>query len=254
MDPLYRIDHRGAPRHALRRHDGWRLLDGDPFGAHTVGAALDTDSPRLLAPVMPSKIVAVGLNYKDHAAEMNKALPEEPLIFLKPSTAVIGTGVPIVIPSGAGRVDYEAEVGVVIGKTARHVPAARAHEYVLGLTCVNDVTDRDLQRRDVQYTRAKGFDTFAPLGPCIVSGDLDRPIRVESRVNGETRQQSSTRELIFSIRDLVAFVTRVMTLLPGDIISTGTPRGVGPLVPGDEVVVAIEGVGELVNDVVADQE
>ncbi|MEO2196016.1 MAG: fumarylacetoacetate hydrolase family protein [bacterium] len=254
MDPLYRIDHRGAPRHALRRHDGWRLLDGDPFGAHTVGAALDTDSPRLLAPVMPSKIVAVGLNYKDHAAEMNKALPEEPLIFLKPSTAVIGTGVPIVIPSGAGRVDYEAEVGVVIGKTARHVPAARAHEYVLGLTCVNDVTDRDLQRRDVQYTRAKGFDTFAPLGPCIVSGDLDRPIRVESRVNGETRQQSSTRELIFSIRDLVEFVTRVMTLLPGDIISTGTPPGVGPLAPGDEVVVAIEGVGELVNEVVADQE
>jgi len=191
------------------------------------------------------------LNYKDHAAEMNKALPEEPLIFLKPSTAVIGTGVPIVIPSGAGRVDYEAEVGVVIGKTARHVPASRAHEYVLGLTCVNDVTDRDLQRRDVQYTRAKGFDSFAPLGPCIVSGDLDRPIRVESRVNGETRQQSSTRELIFPIRDLVAFVTRVMTLLPGDIISTGTPPGVGPLVPGDEVVVAIEGVGELVNEVVA---
>ena len=254
MDPLYRIDYRGAPRHALRRHDGWRLLDGDPFGAYTVGAALDTDSPRLLAPVMPSKIVAVGLNYKDHAAEMNKALPEEPLIFLKPSTAVIGTGVPIVIPSGAGRVDYEAEVGVVISKTARHVPASRAHEYVLGLTCVNDVTDRDLQRRDVQYTRAKGFDTFAPLGPCIVSGDLDRPIRVESRVNGETRQQSSTRELIFPIRDLVAFVTRVMTLLPGDIISTGTPPGVGPLVPGDEVVVAIEGVGELVNDVVAAQE
>ncbi|HCE04195.1 MAG TPA: hypothetical protein DEQ98_13260 [Acidobacteria bacterium] len=251
MDPLYRIDYRGAPRHALRRHDGWRLLDGDPFGAHTVGAALDTDSPRLLAPVIPSKIVAVGLNYKDHAAEMNKALPEEPLIFLKPSTAVIGTGVPIVIPSGAGRVDYEAEVGVVIGKTARHVPAARVHEYVLGLTCVNDVTDRDLQRRDVQYTRAKGFDSFAPLGPCIVSGDLDRPIRVESRVNGETRQQSSTRELIFSIRDLVEFVTRVMTLLPGDIISTGTPPGVGPLVPGDEVVVAIEGVGELVNEVVA---
>jgi 2-keto-4-pentenoate hydratase/2-oxohepta-3-ene-1,7-dioic acid hydratase in catechol pathway len=203
---------------------------------------------------MPSKIVAVGLNYKDHAAEMNKALPEEPLIFLKPSTAVIGTGVPIVIPSGAGRVDYEAEVGVVIGKTARHVPASRAHEYVLGLTCVNDVTDRDLQRRDVQYTRAKGFDTFAPLGPCIVSGDLDRPIRVESRVNGETRQQSSTRDLIFPIRDLVAFVTRVMTLLPGDIISTGTPPGVGPLVPGDEVVVAIEGVGDLVNDVVAAQE
>jgi 2-keto-4-pentenoate hydratase/2-oxohepta-3-ene-1,7-dioic acid hydratase in catechol pathway len=140
-------------------------------------------------------------------------------------------------------------VGVVIGKTARHVLAADAHEYVLGLTCVNDVTDRDLQRRDVQYTRAKGFDTFAPVGPCVVSGDIDKAIGVGSRVNGETRQQSSTRELIFSIRELIEFVTRVMTLLPGDIISTGTPPGVGPLVPGDQVVVAIEGVGELVNDV-----
>ncbi len=250
MDPLYRIDHHGIARYALRRREGWRLLDGDPFGAHAVGAALDTDRPSLLAPVMPSKIVAVGLNYKDHAAEMNKALPDEPLIFLKPSTAVIGTGAAIVIPSGAGRVDYEAELGVVIGKTARHVAAAHAHEYVLGLTCVNDVTDRDLQRRDVQYTRAKGFDTFAPVGPCVVSGDIDRPLTVESRVNGETRQRSSTRELIFPIRQLVEFVTRVMTLLPGDIISTGTPPGVGPLVAGDQVVVAIEGVGELVNDVV----
>lgn len=251
MDPLYRIDHHGTPRYAVRRHDGWRLLAGDPYGEHTVGAGLETDTPRLLAPVLPSKIVAVGLNYRDHAAEMNKTLPDEPLIFLKPSTAVTGTGSAIVIPPGAGRVDYEAEVGVVIGKTARHVLAADAHEYVLGLTCVNDVTDRDLQRRDVQYTRAKGFDTFAPVGPCVVSGDIDKAIGVGSRVNGETRQQSSTRELIFSIRELVEFVTRVMTLLPGDIISTGTPPGVGPLVPGDQVVVAIEGVGELVNDVTA---
>lgn len=251
MDPLYRIDHHGTPHYALRRLQGWYLLNGDPFGVHTVGAALDTEAPRLLAPVLPSKIVAVGLNYRDHAAEMDKPLPDEPLIFLKPSTAVIGTGATIVIPPGAGRVDYEAEVGVVIGKTARNVAAADAHEYVLGLTCVNDVTDRDLQRRDVQYTRAKGFDTFAPVGPCVASVDIDRPIGVGSRVNGETRQQSSTRELIFSIRDLVAFVTRVMTLLPGDVISTGTPPGVGALVPGDQVVVAVEGVGELVNDVTA---
>jgi 2-keto-4-pentenoate hydratase/2-oxohepta-3-ene-1,7-dioic acid hydratase in catechol pathway len=203
--------------------------------------------------VVPSKIVAVGLNYKDHAAEMNKALPEEPLIFLKPSTSVVGPGEPIVIPAGAGRVDYEAEVGVVIGKTARHVPAASAHDYVLGLTCVNDVTDRDLQRRDVQYTRAKGFDTFSPVGPCVAAGDLDRSIGIESRVNGESRQSSSTSELIFSIRQLVEFVTAVMTLLPGDIISTGTPPGVGPLVAGDRVVVAVEGVGELANEVVSAQ-
>ncbi|HJN43568.1 MAG: hypothetical protein CL477_12660 [Acidobacteria bacterium] len=251
MDPIYRIEHDGRPQHALRRDGAWYLLEGDPFGQHTRGARVHGPEPRVLAPVGPSKIVAVGLNYRDHAAEMNKALPDEPLIFLKPSTAVIGTGASIVIPRDAGRVDYEAEVGVVIGRTARHVPAARAHEYVLGLTCVNDVSDRDLQRRDVQYTRAKGFDTFAPVGPCIAAGDIDQPIAVESRVNGERRQHSSTRELIFPIRRLIEFVTAVMTLLPGDIISTGTPPGVGPIVPGDQVVVAVEGVGELVNDVVA---
>ena len=251
MDLIYRIEHDGCPRHALRRDGAWHFLEGDPFGRHTAGARVAGPEPRVLSPVVPSKIVAVGLNYKDHAAEMNKPLPDEPLIFLKPSTAVIGTGASIVLPPGAGRVDYEAEVGVVIGRTARHVPAARAHEYVLGITCVNDVTDRDLQRRDVQYTRAKGFDTFAPVGPCIAVCDLDRPIAVESRINGERRQHSSTGELIFSIRRLVEFVTAVMTLVPGDIISTGTPPGVGPIVPGDRVVITVEGVGELVNDVVA---
>ncbi len=254
MDPIYRIEHDGHPTHALRRDGTWHVLEGDPFGRYTAGARVVGPEPRVLAPVVPSKIVAVGLNYKDHAAEMHKALPDEPLIFLKPSTAVIGTGASIVIPPGAGRVDYEAEVGVVIGRTARNVPAARAHEYVLGLTCVNDVTDRDLQRRDVQYTRAKGFDTFAPVGPCIAACDLDRPIAIECHVNGEHRQHSSTRELIFPIRRLVEFVTAVMTLLPGDIISTGTPPGVGPIVPGDRVVVTVEGVGELVNAVVAASE
>ena len=254
MDPIYRIEHDGHPRHVLRRDGTWYFLEGDPFGRHTAGARVEGPEPRVLSPVIPSKIVAVGLNYKDHAVEMNKPLPDEPLIFLKPSTAVIGTGASIVIPADAGRVDYEAEVGVVIGRTARNVPAARAHEYVLGLTCVNDVTDRDLQRRDVQYTRAKGFDTFAPVGPCIAACDLDRSIAVESRINGERRQHSSTRELIFPIRRLVEFVTAVMTLLPGDIISTGTPPGVGPIVPGDRVVITVEGVGELVNDVVAASE
>ena len=252
MDPIYRIEHDGHPAYASRRGEEWYLLDGNPYGSHRAGTRLD-GAPLLLAPVVPSKIVAVGLNYKDHAAEMHKALPDEPLIFLKPSTAVIGPETPIVIPAGAGRVDYEAEVGVVIGRIARHVPAARADEYVLGLTCVNDVTDRDLQRRDVQYTRAKGFDTFAPVGPCIAAGDIDRPIAVESRVNGEVRQRSTTGELIFTIRQIIEFVTAVMTLLPGDVISTGTPPGVGPLTAGDRVVVAIEGVGELANDVVAAQ-
>ena len=250
MESIYRIEHDGRVLHAVRRAAGWRALEGDVFGAPVVGAALAGPETAVLAPVAPSKIVAVGLNYRDHAAEMNKPLPDEPLIFLKPSTAVVGPGASIVLPPGAGRVDYEAELGVVIGRTARHVPAARAHEYVLGFTCVNDVTDRGLQRRDVQYTRAKGFDTFAPVGPCIAAADLDRPTGIESRVNGERRQHSSTRELIFPLRRLIEFVTAVMTLLPGDVLSTGTPPGVGPLAPGDRVVVAVEGVGELANDVV----
>ncbi len=251
MESIYRIEHDGQVLHAVRRDEAWYALEGDPCGTPAGGARLAGAAPRILAPIVPSKIVAVGLNYRDHAAEMNKALPDEPLIFLKPSTAVIGSGASIVIPPGAGRVDYEAELGVVIGRTARWVSADRAHEYVLGFTCVNDVTDRDLQRRDVQYTRAKGFDTFAPVGPCIAAADLDRPIGIESRVNGVRRQHSSTRELIFPLRQLIEFVTSVMTLLPGDILSTGTPPGVGPLAPGDRIVVAVEGVGELENEVVA---
>lgn len=251
MESVYRVEHGGRVLHAVRADGGWRALEGDPFGAASVGAPLTGGPPRVLAPVEPSKIVAVGLNYRDHAAEMNKALPDEPLIFLKPSTAVIGPGASIVLPPGAGRVDYEAELGLVIGRTARHVPADRAHEYVAGFTCVNDVTDRGLQRRDVQYTRAKGFDTFAPVGPCIAPADLDRPVGVESRVNGERRQHSSTRELIFPLRRIVEFITAVMTLLPGDVVATGTPPGVGPLAPGDRVVIEIEGVGALENHVVA---
>ncbi|MEE2636886.1 MAG: fumarylacetoacetate hydrolase family protein [Acidobacteriota bacterium] len=248
---IYRVEHAGHAVYALRQDNAWHRLEGDPFGGYRSGGVLGVESPPILPPVVPSKIVAVGLNYKDHAAEMNKPLPDEPLLFLKPSTAVIGPGSSIVLPVDAGRVDYEAEVGIVIGRMARDIPAEQAHEYVLGLTCVNDVTDRDLQRRDVQYTRAKGFDTFAPLGPCIAPAWLDRPITVESRVNGEVRQHSSTSELIFSMRRLVEFVSAVMTLLPGDIISTGTPPGVGPVVPGDTVVIAVEGVGELSNDVVS---
>jgi 2-keto-4-pentenoate hydratase/2-oxohepta-3-ene-1,7-dioic acid hydratase in catechol pathway len=192
------------------------------------------------------------LNYKDHAAEQNKPLPAEPMIFIKPSTAVIGPGSSILLPAGAGRVDHEAEAGVVIGRRASHVSEAEAHEYVFGITCVNDVTARELQVKDVQYTRAKGFDTFAPIGPCIATGlDYTRPegLRVEGWVNGQRRQGSSTRELIFPIPRLVAFISSVMTLLPGDIISTGTPAGIGPLAAGDSVTITVEGVGELTNPV-----
>ncbi len=250
MESIYRIEYDLCTVHAVRRGSAWYVVEGDVFGTSHIGERIPAPN-RILAPVEPSKVVAVGLNYRDHAAEMGKPLPDEPLIFLKPSTAVIGPGDSISLPPGAGRVDYEAELGLVIGRTARNVPADRAHEYVLGFTCVNDVTDRDLQRRDVQYTRAKGFDTFAPVGPCIAAADLDRPLDIEARVNGERRQHSSTRELIFPLRQLVEFVTGVMTLLPGDVLSTGTPPGVGPLASGDRVVIAIEGVGELENDVVA---
>ncbi len=197
----------------------------------------------------PSKIVCVGLNYKDHAAEQNKPLPKEPMIFMKPSTAVIRTGEAIRIPPGVGRVDHEAELGVVIGKRAYRVPKERAFEYVLGVTCVNDVTARELQSKDVQYTRAKGFDTFAPIGPSVATGYDGRPLKVEAIVNGQVRQSSSSAQLIFPVDHLIWFVSSVMTLLPGDIIATGTPSGIGPLKAGDTVTIRIEGVGELTNTV-----
>jgi 2-keto-4-pentenoate hydratase/2-oxohepta-3-ene-1,7-dioic acid hydratase in catechol pathway len=198
----------------------------------------------------PSKIVCVGLNYRDHAAEQNKPLPKEPMIFIKPSTAVIHAGEPIRIPPGVGRVDHEAELGIVIGKRAYRVPKERAFEYVRGVTCVNDVTARELQAKDVQYTRAKGFDTFAPIGPSIAPGYDGRPLKVEGIVNGQVRQSSTTRELIFAVDHLISFISSVMTLLPGDIIATGTPSGIGPLKAGDTVTIRVEGVGELTNPVV----
>jgi 2-keto-4-pentenoate hydratase/2-oxohepta-3-ene-1,7-dioic acid hydratase in catechol pathway len=198
----------------------------------------------------PSKVVAIGLNYKDHAAERNKPLPPEPLMFMKPSTTVIGPGDSIRLPAGAGRVDYEAEMGVVIGKRAYKVPASRAAEYILGVTCINDVTARDLQTKDVQYTRAKGFDTFAPIGPCVAVGLDPSGLDIEGWVNEEKRQSSNTRQLIFPVGEIIAFITAVMTLLPGDVVATGTPAGIGALKPGDRFTVKIAGIGELSNPVI----
>jgi 2-keto-4-pentenoate hydratase/2-oxohepta-3-ene-1,7-dioic acid hydratase in catechol pathway len=252
MKRFFQIEYQGRPRYVIAQDQGWRLLEGDLFGKHEAGDAIPSSGHRVLAPVTPSKIVAVGLNYKDHAAEQNKPLPAEPMIFIKPSTSIVGPDDPIVIPEGIGRVDHEAEAGVVIGARASHVAEDEAHEYILGLTCVNDVTARELQRKDIQFTRAKGFDTFAPIGPCIaVDLDYDAPagLAVEGWVNGTRRQSSTTRELIFPIRTLVAFISSVMTLLPGDIISTGTPAGIGPLTVGDRVTIKVEGVGEITNPV-----
>lgn len=252
MKRYYRIEHKGDPRHVVEQDGTWHLVEGDIFGAHEAGERIASEGLRLLSPVTPSKIVCVGLNYKDHAAEQNKPLPAEPMIFIKPSTAVIGPGDTIVLPDGAGRIDHEAEAAVVIGKRASHVSEADADTYVFGITCANDVTARQLQVKDIQYTRAKGFDTFAPLGPCIAVG-LDyngrAGLTVEGWVNDERRQASSTRELIFPIPKLVAFISAVMTLLPGDVISTGTPSGIGPLAAGDRVTIKVEGVGALTNTV-----
>lgn len=252
MKRIYRIDYQGQPRHVIEQDYEWRLLEGDIFGQFKTAGAISPKGHRLLAPVTPSKIVCVGLNYKDHAAEQNKPLPPEPLIFIKPSTSVIGPGDAIELPPGAGRVDHEAEAAVVIGRRATRVSEADAGRYVLGLTCINDVTARELQNKGAGYTRAKGFDTFAPLGPCIALGvDYDRRegLRVEGLVNGTVRQNSSTKELIFTIPTVIAFISSIMTLLPGDIIATGTPSGIGPLNAGDTVTIRVEGVGELTNTV-----
>jgi 2-keto-4-pentenoate hydratase/2-oxohepta-3-ene-1,7-dioic acid hydratase in catechol pathway len=206
---------------------------------------------RLLAPTTPSKIVAIGLNYADHAAEGNRELPQEPMLFIKPSTAVIGPDDEIVYPPQTANLHHEGELAIVIGKTARNVAPAGAQGYVLGYTCANDVTARDLQRRDVQFTRGKGFDTFAPLGPWIVTDLEPSNLALETRVNGEVRQKSRTAQLIFNCDFLVSFISQVMTLLPGDVISTGTPAGVGPMKVGDVVEVEIEQIGCLKNTIAA---
>lgn len=252
MKRFFRIEHEGQPRHAVEEHGEWRLVDGDIFGEFRLDGSIPGDGHRLLPPVMPSKIVCVGLNYKDHAAEQKKPLPAQPLLFIKPSTCVIGPGDTITLPQGAGYVHHEAEMAIVIGRRASHVSEKDVGDYVFGVTCMNDVTARELQEKGVGYTWAKGFDTFAPIGPCITQG-LDytsaQGLTVEGIVNGTTRQSSSTRELIFPIPMLVSLISSIMTLLPGDIISTGTPAGVGALNPGDRVTVRVQGVGELTNPV-----
>jgi 2-keto-4-pentenoate hydratase/2-oxohepta-3-ene-1,7-dioic acid hydratase in catechol pathway len=214
------------------------------------------DSVSLLPPVAPTKIIGVGLNYRAHAAESSAEVPSEPLLFFKPPSAIIGPDARIVLPPQSDRVDYEAELAVVIGRSCRNVSVSEARSYVLGVTCGNDVTARDLQQQDNQWTRAKGFDTFCPLGPWVVTGlseDKIDDLEVVSRVNGEVRQAARTSELVFSIPELIAYASSVMTLEPGDAILTGTPEGVGPLSPGDVVEVEVESIGILRNHVASDE-
>jgi len=251
MDRIYRVAQDHESFFAVERDGNLHRAAGDPFTSLSMGAPVrgGLAGVRILPPVRPSKIVCVGLNYKDHAAEQGKALPAEPLLFIKPASAVIGPGDPILLPPGVGRVDHEAELGIVIGARAHRVAAPAAWDYILGMICVNDVTARDLQKKEVGYTRCKGFDTFAPIGPCVATGLNGDARGVEGWVNGARRQASSTKHLIFSIEYLVEFITFVMTLEPGDIISTGTPEGIGPIAAGDTVTVKVEAVGELTNPV-----
>jgi 2-keto-4-pentenoate hydratase/2-oxohepta-3-ene-1,7-dioic acid hydratase in catechol pathway len=217
-------------------------------GAKTI-PHIPLDEAMLLAPVEPSKIVCVGRNYREHAAELGHDVPVEPLIFLKPPSAIIGPKQTIVRPKISARVDHEGELGVVIGKTCRNLKVDEdVRPYILGYTCVNDVTARDLQNKDGQWTRAKGFDTFCPVGPVVTdSVDPWDGVEVETRVNGKIRQQGNTRDFIFALDVVIRHIAQVMTLLPGDLIATGTPSGVGPLIAGDKVEVSVQGVGTLRN-------
>lgn len=251
MDRIYRIKQGNDGRYAVERDGQMFWTVGDVFGQYSIGEVVPPGTHKFLAPVTPSIVVCIGLNYKDHAAEMNKKLPAEPLVFLKPQSAVIGPEDEIRIPAWAGRIEHEAEMAIVIRKHASNVKAANAMDYVLGITCLNDVTARELQAKDVQYSRAKGFDTFCPIGPCIAVGLDPSELGVEGWVNGLRRHNSNTRELIFSVPFLVEHVTRFMTLNPGDIITTGTPSGVGALTPGDRIDVKVEGVGTLSNPCVS---
>ncbi|MBV9488028.1 MAG: fumarylacetoacetate hydrolase family protein [Frankiaceae bacterium] len=227
-------------------------IAGHPFAPiERTEVALNLAEVRLLAPVLPSKVVAIGKNYASHAAEMGGEVPDQPLIFLKPSTAVIGPREPIASPPSSERVDYEGELAVVISRLCRDVPEERAMDVVLGYTCANDVTARDQQKSDGQWSRAKGYDTFCPLGPWIETDVNPDDLAITTRLNGEVKQDSRTSMIVHKIPSLIAYVTSCMTLLPGDVILTGTPDGIGPMRVGDEVSVEIEGIGELINPVVA---
>jgi 2-keto-4-pentenoate hydratase/2-oxohepta-3-ene-1,7-dioic acid hydratase in catechol pathway len=240
------------PRFGIVDEDELVVIEGDPMfsGFETTGERVPLSVAKLLAPVIPrSKVVAVGKNYRDHAAEMGGEAPKEPLLFLKPNTAVIGPGDAIVLPPQSQRVEYEGELAIVIGSIAKNVPAKDADQVIFGYTIANDVTARDLQNSDGQWARAKGFDTFCPLGP-LVETEFDVASAVlRTRVNGELRQDGQVSDLIHSIGAIVEYASSVWTLLPGDVILTGTPAGVGPIVDGDTVEVEISGIGTLSNPV-----
>jgi 2-keto-4-pentenoate hydratase/2-oxohepta-3-ene-1,7-dioic acid hydratase in catechol pathway len=228
------------------------VLRGDPIYSGIVPAekSLKLSDVKLLAPVIPrSKVVCIGKNYADHAAEMDSEVPSEPIIFIKPNTSVIGPNEVIIWPRMSERVDYEAELAIVIGRICKEVPASKAKDVIYGYTLANDVTARDLQKKDGQWSRAKGFDTFCPLGPWIETEFIPGDQKITSTLNGEVKQSSMLSEMIFKVPQIIEFVTNVMTLLPGDVILTGTPAGIGPMPSGASITVAIDGLGALTNKV-----
>jgi len=235
----------GRFRHNHREFIG-EVIEGKVH-SHIGGKEYDMSKVTVLPPCKPTKIVCVGLNYKDHAAEMKEALPEEPVLFMKPASSVIGHDGHIVYPKQSNRVDYEAELAIVIGKRARHVPEKHAKDHILGYTCFNDVTARDLQQKDGQWTRAKSFDTFSPIGPFIATEIDPIGLSIKSKLNGEVKQSSNTSNLIFNPYQLVEFISGIMTLEHGDVIATGTPAGVGPMKKGDTIEIEIETIGTLIN-------
>ena len=242
-DPLFGI---------LNDQDSILVLRGDPIYSGIVpqDKTLKLSDVKLLAPVIPrSKVVCIGKNYADHAAEMGSVVPTEPIIFIKPNTSVIGPNETIVWPNMSERVDHEVELAIVIGRICKEVPAAKANDVIYGYTIANDVTARDLQKKDGQWSRAKGFDTFCPLGPWIETEFMPGDQKITATLNGEVKQSSVLSEMIFKIPQIIEFVTNVMTLLPGDVILTGTPAGIGPMPAGASISVAIEGLGTLTNKV-----
>ena len=249
----FRQDRQQTPRWGWVRDELVGALDGSPFSLFRREApTFPLDRVELLAPVEPSKVICIGRNYAAHAAEHQAEVPDLPLIFLKPPSAVIGHRQTIRLPAQSERVEHEAELAVVIGEAGRWIAAEAADRHILGYTIANDVTARDLQERDRQWTRAKGFDTFCPLGPWIETEFAPADALITCSVNGHMRQMASTRDLVFPVRQLVAFISSVMSLSPGDVILTGTPAGVGPLTDGDEVEIEIENLGRLSNPVRAE--
>jgi len=248
---LLRYNNNDKIENGIFENNTIKKIKGDFFSEFQVTETeIDPSSVKLLPPTMPTKIVAVGLNYRDHAKELKMEIPKNPIIFIKPASTVIGPEDPIIYPETSNQVDYEAELGIVIGKRAKNIEKDEAKEYILGYTVFNDVTARDLQKKDTQWTRSKSYDTFAPIGPMIETSVNPFDLPISLKLNGITKQNSSTKNMIFNCYELLEFISEIMPLEPGDVIATGTPPGVGPMNRGDIVEAKIEGIGVLKNYVI----